>query len=87
MNIGKNRSTTAPHEVPPAHATKQHQPLEQLLPLTDVENITGLKKSKLYQLIAEDGFPKPYRLGARSVRWKSSDIQAWISNLSQEVAQ
>jgi len=54
---------------------------EQLLRLPEVEAIVGLKKSKVYTLIQEGEFPQPVKLGARSVRWKASDIYTWISSL------
>lgn len=55
---------------------------EQLLRLEDVEATIGVKKSKIYLLLKEGKFPKPIRLGSRSVRWKSSEIQKFIANLS-----
>lgn len=57
-------------------------PYEQLLRLTEVETIVGLKKSKLYALIKEDRFPQPVTLGTRSVRWRASTIYGWIDGLS-----
>jgi prophage regulatory protein len=54
---------------------------DALLRLTDLEKIVGYKKSKIYNLMAELQFPQPIRLG-RSVRWKSSEINKWISGLS-----
>lgn len=54
---------------------------DTLLRLSDVEAIAGFKKSKIYQLMEENRFPKPVRLGKRSVRWKSSSINTWIKGL------
>lgn len=61
---------------------------EKLLRLADVETTIGFKKSKIYNMISEGIFPKPVNLGGkRAVRWKASDIQNWIANLtSREVA-
>ncbi|WP_306546959.1 AlpA family transcriptional regulator [Desulfobulbus sp.] len=56
-------------------------PTESLLRLPEVEAIVGLKKSKVYTLIQEGGFPKPVKLGTRSVRWKASDVYSWINSL------
>ncbi len=60
---------------------------DNLLRLPDVEAIAGYKKSKIYKLMEEGKFPKPVRLGARTVRWKSSEIRSWIDGLisTQEV--
>lgn len=66
-------------------------PTESLLRLPEVEAIVGLKKSKLYTLIREGGFPQPVKLGTRSVRWKASAVYGWINslptvNLTEEAA-
>ena len=58
------------------------RPTDSLLRLSQVEAIVGLKKSKLYLLIQEGGFPPPVRLGKRSVRWKASAINNWIENIT-----
>jgi prophage regulatory protein len=53
-----------------------------LLRLPQVEARTGLKRSKIYQMIGAKQFPSPLRLGKRSVRWRDDEIGAWISSLS-----
>jgi len=60
----------------------QMQTPDTLLRLPDVEAIVGYKKSKIYQLMAENKFPQPYRPTSRSIRWKSSEISSWINGLS-----
>lgn len=55
---------------------------EKLLRLADVETVVGLKKSSLYNLINQGKFPRPVKLGKRSVRWRYSDLQKFISHLS-----
>lgn len=60
---------------------QEHQISDTLLRLSDVETIAGFKKSKIYQLMEENRFPKPVHLGKRSVRWKSSAINNWIHSL------
>ncbi len=52
--------------------------MESLLRATDVERITGLRKSKLYQLIAAGEFPKPIKLTERSVAWPESEVSGWV---------
>lgn len=49
----------------------------RLLRLAEVEKISGLKKSKLYQLIHLQKFPRPYKLG-RSSRWSSAEVFHWM---------
>jgi prophage regulatory protein len=47
-----------------------------------VEKLLQLSPATIYRWIKEGNFPKPVRLGANMVRWKASDIDAWI--LSRE---
>lgn len=62
---------------------------QQMLPQTGfvrlpiVLNITGMGKSKIWQMAKEGTFPKPYRLAARCVGWKVEELRAWIESKSQ----
>ena len=47
------------------------------LRVQSVIHITGLSRSTLYRLIADESFPRPVRLGPRAVAWRRSDIDAW----------
>lgn len=48
--------------------------------LTALVISTGLSKSTLYKMIKAGTFPAPKQLGARSVGWLESDVQAWIDS-------
>ncbi|MGA4104368.1 helix-turn-helix transcriptional regulator [Ralstonia nicotianae] len=50
----------------------------KLLRLPGVLDAVGIKKSCLYEMIRAGKFPAPVRLGARSVAWRQSDVDAWI---------
>lgn len=39
---------------------------------------TGLSNSSLYLLIANGRFPRPIRLGPRTVRWVEREVQGFI---------
>ena len=47
-----------------------------------VQSRTGLSRSTIYAYISQGKFPKPIHLGARSVGWLSTDIDAWIESLT-----
>jgi prophage regulatory protein len=47
------------------------------LRLREVMRVTGLARSTLYRLMAEQCFPAPCRLGLRAVGWRSDDIAQW----------
>lgn len=42
-----------------------------------LEVATGLKQSRLYELMAEGSFPQPVKLG-RASTWVSTEIRQWI---------
>jgi prophage regulatory protein len=44
-----------------------------------VEVKTGLTRSALYDLISKGLFPRPIRLGLRSVGWIESEVDEWIA--------
>ena len=51
----------------------------RLLRRRQVEALTGLKRSTIYQRLAEGTFPKQIHLGPRSVGWLASEVNAWIA--------
>ena len=51
----------------------------KLLRLRTVQDWTGLSRSTIYALQANGKFPESISIGARSVAWSSSDIEAWIN--------
>ncbi len=57
---------------------------ERILRRPAVEALTGLSRSTLYAMMAEDMFPRPVRLGKRSVGWFESAISGWL--LSRETS-
>ena len=47
------------------------------LKLPAVVRETALSRSSIYAAIAQGRFPVPVCIGARSVAWRSEDIEAW----------
>lgn len=56
----------------------------QLLKISEVCKITGLARSTIYLQIQNEQFPKPVKIGKRSVAWRGSDLSTWMSNLSTQ---
>jgi prophage regulatory protein len=56
---------------------KQEVPAPLFLRMPTVVHITGLCRSTIYRLIAENKFPGPVRVGDRAVAWRQSDIDRW----------
>jgi len=51
----------------------------RLLRLPECLHKTGLSKSAFQKKISEGEIPRPVSLGARSVAWPESEIDAWIA--------
>ena len=49
-----------------------------------LEKLFKVSPATIYRWIKEGNFPPPVRLGANMVRWKASDIEAWM--MQKEVA-
>jgi prophage regulatory protein len=45
----------------------------------EVETLTGLSCATIYRLMAEGRFPKPVKLGERSVAWREADLEVWLA--------
>jgi len=53
---------------------------EELQRRTKVLKRTGLANSTMYYFIKKGMFPKPVKLGKRTVAWKKSTIDKWIES-------
>lgn len=52
----------------------------QILRIAAVTERTGLARSTIYKLIADDGFPRPVELGPRARGWLRSEVESWITS-------
>lgn len=53
---------------------------EKHLRRRDVEALTGLSRSTIYDLMARRLFPRPVQLTARAIAWPESRIAEWLAN-------
>lgn len=51
--------------------------VERILRRSEMKAATGYCIARIYQLIAEDRFPKQIPLGDRAVGWRASEIADW----------
>ena len=42
-----------------------------------VIRMTGLGRSTIYRLVAQDKFPSPVRLAKRAIAWRRVDLERW----------
>lgn len=64
--------------------------IPRILRLPDVKSRTGLSRSTIYLRLATGDFPRPVRLGARSIGFVEAEVDDWISDrirLSRETAE
>ena len=54
---------------------------DRLLRRKEVEERIGFKHSAIYRWINAGSFPRPVQVGGRAVRWRESDIDAWLETL------
>jgi prophage regulatory protein len=50
---------------------------QRILRRVEVERATGLPRATIYDKIAKGMFPRPIKLGIRSVGWLETEIIAW----------
>ena len=66
-----------------ARATLESRPHSRspirMLRLEQVREMTGLGKTKIYELQAAGDFPMRVKITARSVAWVEEDVQAWLA--------
>ena len=46
---------------------------------TAVQDLTGLSRSTIYDLMAKGLFPRPVRLTGKAVAWPESVIAEWLA--------
>lgn len=58
--------------------------MTKLIPISEVSELVGLKKTAIYLRISNGKFPGPIKLGLKCSRWNSSEIQAWLDKAIAE---
>ena len=53
---------------------------EYLIDRTEVEKRVGLTRSSIYDAMRKGNFPLPLKVGPKAVRWRTSDIEAWVES-------
>ena len=54
--------------------------MTKILKLSDVEALSGLRRSSIYAFMKRGEFPKPIPLGVRAVGWLESEILEWVES-------
>lgn len=59
--------------------TMQRLVAEKHLRRRAVQDLTGLSRSTIYDLMARNEFPRPVHLTRKAVAWPESAIAAWLA--------
>jgi len=54
---------------------------EKLLSFPQVKELTGLSRTTIWRYEQQGRFPQHVTLSSRCIRWKESEIKAWIHKL------
>jgi len=65
------------HELKPIVTDITASDAPPFLRMSAVTRMTGLGRSTIYRLVAQDKFPSPVRLASRAVGWRRSDLERW----------
>lgn len=55
--------------------------IARILRIREVQHVTGLSRSSIYEKVAKNTFPAQVRLAAHTVGWRETDIQQWMESL------
>ena len=59
--------------------TLRHLVAEKHLRRRKVEELTGLSRSTIYDLMSKGAFPRPVKLTGKAVAWPESSIAEWLA--------
>lgn len=54
-------------------------PGDKYLKIDDVCELVGLNKRSIYRNIKRNGFPEPFRVNGRVVRWSERELLTWLA--------
>lgn len=66
-----------PQRQPEVHVQAADAQALLFLRIAVVMRVTGLGRSTIYRLMAEDKFPLPVRLAKRAIAWRRIDVERW----------
>ena len=52
---------------------------DELIRRPDVQAMTGLSCAGIYKLMRQGRFPEPLKVTTRAVRWRRSELEAWLA--------
>lgn len=53
---------------------------DRLLRRQEVEARTARSRTSIYRMMREGSFPTPIKISTRAVRWRQSELEAWLAD-------
>ncbi|EJV7181599.1 AlpA family phage regulatory protein [Escherichia coli] len=66
------------------HAQSSNRPTQKLIRFPKVIEMTGKSRTRIYADIRSEAFPKPIRIGPRSIAWVEQEIIDWLEERKQQ---
>ncbi|EAA7252794.1 AlpA family transcriptional regulator [Salmonella enterica subsp. enterica serovar Newport] len=66
------------------HAQSSSRPTEKLIRFPKVIEMTGRSRTRIYADIKSETFPKPIRIGPRSIAWVEQEIIDWLEERKKQ---
>ena len=61
--------------------------MNQMYRLPAVKQLLGLSRTRIFELIAEEKFPPPIKIGDRAIAWLEDDLKRWQEARASERGQ
>ena len=74
----RDRKTNRSEAMSRDRRTERTKPEIRFLRISEVEALTGLSRTTIYDWSADGRFPRAVRLSGRAVRWIESEVLAWM---------
>jgi len=55
-----------------------HPSKDRMLKVSELATFLGVAPSTIYRWLEANKLPQPYALGESAVRWRMSEIEAWL---------
>ena len=57
--------------------------IPEVIRRSKLEERLGLSRSSIYKMMADGRFPRPIKLGRRSVGWRAVEIERWLDEMQE----
>lgn len=67
-----------------ANSAANQADIDRIVRKKELTGLLGVSITTIYRWIKTEGLPKPLKLGANSVGWRLSEVQAWLDSRERD---